>query len=68
MDLSDDAKEGVVTGNIISFLYVDDHYTYTVRSESEEDYVVDDEDLWNQGDYVSVIVPKDKVEYTLVEA
>ena len=66
LDLSDDADAGVVTGNILSFLWVDDHYQYTVRSESEEDYVVNDEDLWNQEDYVSIIIPKEKVVYKLI--
>jgi spermidine/putrescine transport system ATP-binding protein len=65
-DLSDDADAGDVTGNIISFIYVGDHYSYTIRSKSEEDYVVDDEDLWNQGDYVSVSIPKDRVEYRIL--
>lgn len=65
-DLSDDAEEGFVAGNIISFIYIDDHYRYIVRSESEEDYIADDYDLWNQGDYVSVIVPEDKYTYKLI--
>ena len=55
-----------MTGNIISFIYVGDHYRYTVRSKSEEDYIVDDEDLWNQDDYVSVNIPKNKMSYRLV--
>ena len=66
MKLSDDAEEGVITGNIISFLYVDDHYTYTVRTKSEEDYVVDDVDLWNQEDFVSLVIPEDKVSFRVV--
>ena len=61
--LSDDAQAGVVQGRIISFLYVGDHYRYTVRSKSEEDYVVDDEYLWNQEDFVSILIPKEKVTY-----
>lgn len=65
-EISDDAEAGIVTGNIISFIYVGDHYRYTVRSKSEEDYIVDDEDLWNQDDYVSVNIPKDKMSYRLV--
>lgn len=67
-ELSDDAEEGIVTGNIISFIYVGDHYRYTVRSKSEEDYVVDDEDLWNQEDYVSICIPKDGVSYEIIES
>ena len=64
--MSDNAREGVVTGNIVSFIYVDDHYRYTVRSKSEEDYIVNDEDLWNQGDYVSVMIPVEKISYRII--
>ncbi len=66
-ELSDDAELGIVTGNIISFIYVDDHYRYTVRSKSEEDYIVNDEDLWNQGDYVSIMIPEDKFSYRILD-
>lgn len=66
-DLTDQAEDGLVQGNILSFLYVDDHYRYTVRTKSEEDYVVNDEDLWNQEDYVGVIIPKDKITYRIIE-
>jgi len=66
-ELSDDAELGIVTGNIISFIYVDDHYRYTVRSKSEEDYIVNDEDLWNQGDYVSIMIPEDKLSYRILD-
>lgn len=66
--LSDDAKEGLITGNIVSFIYVDDHYTYTVRTKSEEDYVVHDVDLWNQEDFVSLIIPEDKVTFRVVRS
>jgi len=64
-DISDDANEGDVTGTIISFYYIGDHYSYTVRSESEEDYVVDETDLWNQGDLVSVVIPDEALKIVL---
>lgn len=59
--MSDDAKSGTITGKIISFHYIGDHYSYTIRTESEEDYVVDDEYLWNQGDIVSVNIPTESM-------
>ena len=65
--LSDNAEAGIITGNIISFIYVDDHYRYTVRSKSEEDYIVNDEYLWNKGDYVSIVIPEDKLTYRVIE-
>lgn len=52
--LSDNVDAGDVSGTIVSFYYIGDHYSYTVRSESENDYVVDDEYLYNQGDKVSI--------------
>ncbi len=66
--LSDDAEEGLITGNIVSFIYVDDHYMYTVRTKSEEDYVVHDVDLWNQEDFVSLIIPEEKVSFRVVRS
>ncbi len=65
--LTDQAEEGLIRGNIFSFIYVDDHYRYTVRTKSEEDYVVNDEYLWNQEDYVGVIIPSDKMNFKVIE-
>ncbi|MBQ0041725.1 MAG: polyamine ABC transporter ATP-binding protein [Lachnospiraceae bacterium] len=62
----DDENEGDITGEIISFYYIGDHYSYTIRTESEEDYVVNDEYLWNQGDRVSVTLPKETMKFELV--
>ncbi len=65
-EMSDDEKEGDIVGRIVSFHYIGDHYSYTIRSDHEIDYVVDDEDLWNQDDKVSVLFPKNKMHYRLV--
>ena len=58
--LSDDADAGFVAGEIFNFIFMDDYYRYRVRSESEEDYIVNDAYLWNRGDHVSVNVPLEK--------
>lgn len=61
------AEAGVVAGNIVSFIYIDNAYRYVVRSEvNEEDYLVCDEYLWNQGDRVSVLIPEDKWSFEIV--
>jgi len=65
-DMTDDAKVGDVEGTIISFYYIGDHYSYTIRTDSEEDFVVDDDYLWNQGDRVGVILPKDKMVFNVL--
>ena len=65
-DLSDDPEEGYFQGNIISIIYKGDHYNYRVLSENKVEYSVDDEDLWNIGDFVSVVVPEDAMVFESV--
>jgi len=59
--MSDNADEGGAQGNIISLIYKSEYYRYIVRTENEEDYVLACEDLWNENDRVSLIIPKDKI-------
>lgn len=63
--MSDDIHAGIVTGKIISFYYIGDHYSYTIRTETENDYVVDDEYLWNQDDQVSVCIDSSSFRFRL---
>ncbi|MCM1545644.1 MAG: ABC transporter ATP-binding protein [Clostridiales bacterium] len=66
IEMSDDKTAGGVVGNIISMIYKGDHYRYIVRTdENEEDYVLSCPDLWNTGDLVSLIIPKDKIKLKL---
>ncbi|MDE6373534.1 MAG: ABC transporter ATP-binding protein [Clostridia bacterium] len=66
IEMSDDTAAGGVCGNIISMIYKGDHYRYIVRTEeNEEDYVLSCPDLWNTGDLVSIIIPKDKIKLKL---
>lgn len=65
--LSDDPAAGMVQGNIISIIYKGDHYKYKIRSKNDLDYYVDDEWLWNMGDYVSVVVPEEKLQYRVMD-
>ena len=65
IEMSDNAEEGGVTGHIISLIYKGDHYQYIVRTENEHDFILDDEDLWNENDYVSLIIPKEKIKLEL---
>lgn len=65
IEMSDDPKEGGATGNIISLIYKGDHYQYIVRTENEYDFIFDDQDLWNENDFVSIIIPKEKIKLSL---
>ena len=63
--MSDDTEAGGTCGNIISLIYKGDHYHYIVRTKSEEDIHLHDEFLWNEEDYVSIIIPKESIRLTL---
>ncbi len=63
--MSDDPDEGGARGHIISLIYKSEYYRYIVRTENEEDYVLACEDLWNENDLVSLVIPKDKIRLTL---
>ena len=65
--ISDDENAGGTTGNIISIIYKGDHYRLIVRTdgEAEEDFVFATDDLWNENDRVSVIIPADKIKLSL---
>ena len=63
--MSDNEEEGGARGNIISLIYKSEYYRYIVRTENEEDYVLACEDLWNENDRVSLIIPKEKIKLTL---
>lgn len=66
ISMTDDKDAGGAQGNIISMIYKGDHYRYIVRTEeNEEDYVLSCADLWNTGDLVGVIIPKDKIKLSL---
>lgn len=56
--LSDNPEEGHFLGHITSIIYKGDHYNYRIMSKNKVEYSVDDEYLWNVGDYVSIVVPR----------
>lgn len=61
VSMSDEQKDYRAEGNIISFIYKGNHYNYTVRTATEEDFVLDEDDLWNEGDHVSLMIPADEI-------
>ena len=64
--MTDNVDDGGAKGNIISLIYKGDHYRYIVRTEeNEEDFVLSCPDLWNTGDLVGIIIPKEKIKLTL---
>ena len=58
VSISDDGEASDIQGNIISMIYLGDHYEVIVRSDEEYDYALNTEDLWNENDRVSVLFNK----------
>ena len=65
IDMTDHVDEGMVDGYISNLIYKGDHYSYVIHTELEQDFIVDDEDLWNMGDHVGLIMPLEKMSFKL---
>ena len=52
--LSDDPDAGQIQGYITFIIYKGDHYNYLVETEDHREYSVNDDYLWNTGDFVSI--------------
>ena len=65
IEMTDDQDAGLVQGTISNLIYKGDHYSYIIHTELEQDFVVDDEDLWNMDDRVGLLMPVDKMTFTL---
>lgn len=63
--MTDQIEEGLVDGHISHLVYKGDHYSYVVHSELGQDFIVADEYLWNMGDHVGLIMPIDKMSFSL---
>jgi len=60
VDLLDHEEEADLTGNVVSILYMGNHYHLTVKTEIGENIWVDTNDIWDKGDFVGIkILPGD---------
>ena len=65
IQLSDDVEAGLTSGKIINLIYKGDHYSYVVRTIHGHDLIVDDEYLWNMDDTVGLVMPEDKMTFSV---
>ncbi len=65
IELTDDQDEGLVQGYISNLIYKGDHYSYVIHTDLEQDFVVNDEYLWNMEDQVGLLMPVDKMIFTV---
>ena len=64
-EIIDGFDNGNVNATIVATIYKGDHYAVLVRTEEEEDFIVDTNDTWNEGDLVSFKVAPEKIRLTL---
>ncbi|MBQ9457956.1 MAG: ABC transporter ATP-binding protein [Bacilli bacterium] len=54
--LSDDLDSGETKGTIINSVWIGDHYQYIIRTDDDEDFVVNSQYSWNENDLVAIHV------------
>ena len=65
IELFDNDEDGTVCGEVVQLIYKGDHYQVVVRTESDDDFVLDTEFTYNENDKVSVKVDPSKIKIKL---
>jgi len=65
IEILDDEEAGNVKGEIVSIIYKGDHYQLTVRTEQDEDFVLDTEYTYDENDLVGLSVNAQDIKLTL---
>lgn len=65
VELVDGFDNGQCNAVVIAQIYKGDHYSVLARTEEEEDFIIDTDYLWNEGDQVSISLPSHKIKLTL---
>lgn len=65
IEILDDDEAGNVSGEIVSIIYKGDHYQLTIRTEEDEDFVLDTEYTYDENDLVGLRVKPEDISLTL---
>jgi len=68
VELFDDLEMSEVHGEVISAVWIGDHWQYIIRTEDEEDFVANSPYTFNEKDIVAVKVAKEKFSLKLKKA
>ncbi|MBQ7994781.1 MAG: ABC transporter ATP-binding protein [Bacilli bacterium] len=63
--ISDNLEEGITTGKIVSSVWIGDHYQDIIRTDDDEDFVVNTPYTWMENDVVSININKESLRLTL---
>ena len=61
VDLQDHEEEGVLSGEVHYILYKGNHYNLTIRTDEGYDLYVYTNDIWDDGDRVGIVIPKESI-------
>ena len=64
VEVLDGFDNGQVNGTIVGIMYMGDHYQLLIRTEEEEEFVVDTMYSWNINDLVSIHVKPEDIKLT----
>ena len=63
--MTDTIEDGLIHGYISNLIYQGSHYLYVIHTELQHDFAVYDEYLWNMGDQVGLIMPAEKMRFSV---
>ena len=67
IDLQDYEEEGTLSGEVHFILYKGNHYHLTIRTDKGHDLYVNTNDVWDDGDRVGIVIPKNKIRISGLE-
>ena len=67
IDLQDYEEEGTLSGEVHFILYKGNHYQLTIRTDEGNDLIVNTNEVWDDGDRVGIVIPKNKIKLDKIE-
>jgi spermidine/putrescine transport system ATP-binding protein len=67
IDLQDYEEEGTLSGEVHFILFKGNHYHLTIRTDTGYDFYANTNDVWDDGDRVGIVIPKDDILLSAVE-
>ena len=61
IDLQDHEEEGTLSGEVHFILFKGNHFHLTIRTDEGYDLYVNTNDVWDDGDRVGIVIPKNKI-------
>ncbi|MBQ4209076.1 ABC transporter ATP-binding protein [bacterium] len=65
IEISDNLNESKILGTVLSSIWKGDHYQILVKSNNDNDYVIDSQYSWDIGNLVSIIVKKENIKFDI---